>query len=127
MLGKTQSISRGHHYGLQSFAKCDSMQNKEAMTQSENEDKDFKEWEVDEDNLHESLGSLLQIEENIESRYVYNKKAKEFMKKRKLKSRRDVGTERDSLHMNVETADCLFVENSDHQVVRVPTANDFSV
>ena len=70
MLGKTQKISRDHHYGLQPFAKFDLHQNKEVMTQSDNEGKDFKEWEVDEDNLHDTIGSLLQIEEHIESRYV---------------------------------------------------------
>ena len=40
------------------------------MTQSENERRDLKEWEVDEESLHETLGSYLLIEQQIESRYV---------------------------------------------------------
>ena len=59
MLGKTQSISRGHHYGLQPIAKSDSQDKKEAITQSENVSKEFKEWEVDEESLHDTLGSFL--------------------------------------------------------------------
>ena len=72
------------------------------MTQSDHEVRDFAEWEVDEENVHETLESVLQVEQKIVSRYVRNNKVKQIQKKSSKKSVRDVGTERDSLYTNGE-------------------------
>ena len=75
------------------------------MTQSDHEVRDFAEWEVDEENVHETLESVLQVEQKIVSRHVRNNKVKQIQKKSSKKSVRDVGTERDSLYTNGEQAE----------------------